>query len=324
MRFENLKKSLTESISPVYLIEGEDAFFRERASELIKKATLKEPDINYTRFSGADLKVDTDKLLMDMHSFPFMSEYRVVEVFDWQPTAAEIKGSLKAYFDSPDPTTVLIIVNKAKSDNLKKQNNVCLVECNKADLDLITRYIRSKALAEKLIVSNSVCKKIADYSLNDMAKIDGEVNKLIDYCRGEAEISDEAGEKVVTKETDYKIFEIIGFIARKNYAKAYEVLKDFVTPSDKQSIITSLYYHFRRMFYAKVHGGDHVELARLLGDHEYVVRKAKEQSSAFSAKRLKDITEKLGGLDAKFKRGELTVDGAFDIAVNGVLTMDQR
>ena len=78
------------------------------------------------------------------------------------------------------------------------------------------------------------------------------------------------------------------------------------------------------MFYAKVHGGDHVELARLLGDHEYVVRKAKEQSSAFSAKRLEDITEKLGGLDAKFKRGELTVDGAFDIAVNGVLTMDQR
>ena len=73
IRFENLKKSLAETIYPVYLIEGEDAFFRERAVDSIKQAALKEPDFNYTRFSGADVKAEPDKLLMDLRSFPFMS-----------------------------------------------------------------------------------------------------------------------------------------------------------------------------------------------------------------------------------------------------------
>ena len=324
--FENLKKSLTEKVWPVYLIEGEDGFFRERASKLIKDATLSEPSLNYTRLEGADVKTSGagDKLLMDLRAFPFMSDYRVIEVFDWQPTATELKVGFKEYFDNPNETSVLIVVNEGKAEALKKFECVCVVDCKKADLPLVIRYIRMKAGKNQLIVSNSTCKKIAEYTLYDMAKIDSETDKLIDYCNGGAEIDDEAVEKIVVKETDYKIYEIVGFISKKNYSKVYEVIKDVVTPSDKQQIFVSLYYHFRRMFYAKVYGGSSSDLARNMGEKEYTMRMAKEQSAAFSAKKIKEVVEKLAFLDGEYKSGKISLDGAYDMALFGILTGDNR
>ena len=322
--FENLKRNLSEKIYPVYLIEGEDGFFRDRAAKLIKDAALKEPSLNYTRMDGSDVKASGEKLLMDLRAFPFMSDYRVIEVFDWSPTAAELKGEFKEYFSDPNETSVLIVSNTVKAEALKKFDCVCVVNCQKGDISLITRYIRSKASKEKLIISNSVCKMIADYTLFDMAKIDKETDKLIDYCRGEAEIDENAVEKIVAKETDYKIFEIVGFISSKNYAKVYEVIKDVITPSDKQQIFVSLYYHFRRMFYAKVFAGSITDLASNMGEHEYTMKKAKEQAASFSAKRLKEVVESLSGLDSDYKSGNISIDNAFDLAVFSILTGDNK
>lgn len=324
IRFENLKQSLKETVFPVYLVEGEDAFFRSRSVELIKKAVLSEPDLNLSRFDGAQIKADVGQLIMDLRSFPFMSEYRVVEVVDWQPTVADIKGEIKDYLSAPNDKAVLIVVNKAKCENLKKFDGVCVVDCSKADLDVITKYIRYKATAAKLIVSNSVCRKIAEYCLYDMSKIDKETDKLIDYLLGSSEITDDAVEKMVTKDVDYKIYQLTGFIAAKNYDKAYDILKDVTTPSDKQQIFVSLYYHLRRMFYASVYRGSDKELAAYLGDKEYPVKVAREQSAHFSAKRLKNIVEHLSALDGDFKSGRISVDSAYDLALFDVLSGETR
>lgn len=324
IRFENLKKSLAEAIYPVYLIEGEDAFFRERAVASIKQAALKEPDFNYTRFNGSDIKAEPDKLLMDLRSFPFMSDYRVVEVSDWQPTAAELKGDIKKYFEDPVKESVLVIVNKGKCEALKKFEKIVVVDCGKADLDMIIKYVRFKAGKAELIISNTAAKMIADYSLYDMSKIDKELDKLIDYSKGSVEITPEAIDNIVTKETDYKIYEIVGFIAKKNYSKVYEILQEVNTPAEKQQVFVSLYYHFRRMFYASVHKGSERELAQYLSEKEYTMRMAKEQAARFSPKRLKDVVGALSSLDADFKSGRISLDNAYDLAIFDILTGENR
>ena len=44
MNFSELKKSLTTP-QKIYLLEGQDAFFRERGVSLLKKAFLIEPNL---------------------------------------------------------------------------------------------------------------------------------------------------------------------------------------------------------------------------------------------------------------------------------------
>ena len=111
MKFEQLKQSLKEKVEAIYLIEGEETFFRLRATEMIKDACLSEPSLNYTKIYGADVKASgTDSLIMSLNSVPFMSEKRVVEVVEWYPTAQDIKDKyLKEYFSAPVDTSVLII-----------------------------------------------------------------------------------------------------------------------------------------------------------------------------------------------------------------------
>ena len=51
---------------------------------------------------------------------------------------------------------------------------------------------------------------------------------------------------------------------------------------------------------------------------------AKEQSAAFSAKRIKEIVEKLSLLDGDYKSGKISLDGAYDIALFNVLIGDNK
>ena len=57
MKFTQLAKSLQEEISPVYLIEGEEVYFRDHAVKSIRKAcALAQPSLNDVRFEGDGLK----------------------------------------------------------------------------------------------------------------------------------------------------------------------------------------------------------------------------------------------------------------------------
>ena len=53
MLFSELKKSLDSGERySVYLLEGEDAYFRARAEELLKTALINEPYLNIATFDG--------------------------------------------------------------------------------------------------------------------------------------------------------------------------------------------------------------------------------------------------------------------------------
>lgn len=318
MRFEELKQSLKEHVYPIYLLEGEDGFFRERGKNYILSC-IEEPQLNYTRTDGLTVKGNIDSFVADLKVCPFMSEKRLVEVTDWTPTAAELKGkSIKEYFANPCPTTILLIVNSSSCDALKKQPNVTVVNCGKADDAVIARYIRSQASKSGVIVSTSVCNKISEYCQNDMTRIAKETEKLIDYSQDEKEITEDAVDMLVARDTDYKTYQIVEFIARRNYDSAYRVVSEINAPSEKQILFVSLYYHIRRMFYSTVDKGSAGSVAQLLSVQEFAVKKAREQAAMFTPKRLKKIMETLARYDSEFKSGRISADNAF---YNGVFTV---
>lgn len=305
---------------PIYLLEGEEVFFRERAEDLIKSVAVQEPQLNFATFDGSFVKQGTDNLLSLLSSCPFMSEKRAITLREWYPTAQDLKDkALKSYFDNPYDTSVLIIDNSKKCEALKKISSVTLVDCQKGSLDLISKYIRSKCSKENLIISSTTCKLIAEFCLYDMTRINGEVDKLISYKAGDAEITKTDVENMVTKTSDYKIYEMVSYIASKNYDSAYKILEDLNSSSDKQMLFASLYYHFRRMFFVSMSNKNDSDLAVILGVKEYAVTMARRQARDFPPKRLKKIMDKLSECEKSFKSGKITFDGAFVYAVFSVL-----
>jgi DNA polymerase III delta subunit len=161
---------------------------------------------------------------------------------------------------------------------------------------------------------------IAEFCLFDMNKINAEIAKLISYSAGSGEITEDDVENLVQKETDYKIYEVVGFIADKNYDKAYSVLKEMIDDGNGQVLLVSLYYHFRRLLHISLSDKSDAETAELLGVKEFAVKKSRMQARAFSPKRLMRINNKLIEYDEKFKSGEIALNQALLNAVFMILT----
>ena len=323
MKFKELKKHLSETLDLIYLIEGEDSFLRENALRLIKNKALSEPDLNLTNLYGQDVKGDVESLLTATESYPFMSEKRYVVVRDFYPTATELKSKvLKRVFTQPCDFTCLIIINSEKCESLKKLDTVTVVDCQKADVSIIHAWVRNKALESGVIILEGALNKLTDYCNLDMQRVSGETEKLISYVGNGNEITEEAVDLLVGKDTDFEIYELTEAVARKSYDNSFEILSNLLNKNqDKQRLFISIYYHFRRLFHASVSKSTLSELALYLGVKEYVVKKAKEQSIRFGAKRLKKIVDKLSYYDGAFKSGEISVDTAlWNSILNSMLT----
>ena len=247
-----------------------------------------------------------------------MSEKRAVVVKEYYPNAQDLKA-LSGYFENPNETTMLIFCNSAPSENIAKQKNVTTVDCSKGDLLLLSGWISSKAKSAGLTVSNLAVNKIIDYCCYDMTRINGETEKLISYALGKSQITEADVDALCVKETDYKLYEVVDFIASRRYDRAYESFTEMLdSAGDGQKLFVSLYYHFRKLFYVSVSNESDKALSEYLGIKEFAVKKAREQARRFSPKRLKAVTDKLEKEDADFKQGRLEAQSAI---WNGILNI---
>ena len=56
MKYTELKNSIAAGAEKIYLLEGDDAYFRINGEEQIKSAFLEMPELNFTAFEGETLK----------------------------------------------------------------------------------------------------------------------------------------------------------------------------------------------------------------------------------------------------------------------------
>lgn len=322
MHFGELKKSVSEEIKQIYYIEGEDAFLRENALKTIFSAALSEPDFNLNCFVGQEMKNNPEAVLTAVRSYPFMSDKRVVVIREYYPSAQDLKNkTVKEILSGTEETTVLVIVNSEKSEAIKKQDMITLVDCSKLDRETIAKYIRRECSAFGIVAEREAIDMLTDYASSDMTKISGEVKKLTAYIGDNGELTVEAVEDVCVKDTEYQVYELAEYIAAKNDKKAFETLTDMLDKNtDKQRLFISVYYHFRRLLHSAVSACSDKELAAALGVKEYAVKKSRVQAKKFTPKRLKKICDKLSYLDSAFKSGEVTVDSALWNSVFNAIT----
>ena len=319
MKFRELKKSLAVKVEPIYLACGDDAFFVENAARLIIEKCVSIPDVNLTRFESSIVKEDYDKFNSALFCYPFMSDKRVVLLKEFYPSASEL-NLMRSYFENPCDSTVLVICNVLPSEQLKKQANVTYVDCSKGDYALIKAWVKNATAKENLTIDENAVSALAEFCESDMTRINGETAKLIAYRHGCGSITVDDVRDICAKETDFTLFEIVGFIAEKNYDKAYTAFTDTLDASqDKQKLFVSLYYYFRRLLYVQTSQLSDADIADALGVKEYAVKMSRKQTKAFTPKRLFEIVEGLSALDESFKTGKIEQTSAMWNAVFEVL-----
>ena len=318
MEYVQLKDDIKNGARPIYLLEGNDAYFRMHAEQQIKAAFSELPELNFTAYDGADIKGSAyTAFTAAIQAFPFMAEKRIIKVTEFYPTDGEYDRYLKPLFDDFPSTTILIIVNSQGKTgvDLKRKKAVTYVNCNKADEDTVTRWAYITFKRAGITSSAEACGAIAAYCLSDMSRVAKEVEKLTEWAKDSKTVTRADVDELVYKDADYRIYEMTNCVARRDYASFAEISQDLLSKGfDENALIASLASYFKNLLYISLCGDRDADIASALRMTEWGVKKSREQARAMGRDRLAKLFKGAYALASALKSGEMTPSGAFEAA----------
>ena len=184
MKFVQLAKSLGE-LAPIYLIDGEEAYFRDLAVKQITAACgITRPALNDVRIEGETLKGDRlVSFRTDLYTLPFLDGRRLVRVYDFYPSERDW-AQLSPYAESPCPSTVLLIVNGGKRANaadLRRKKGLTLVDCARESEEALSKWLFGMLKRKGLSADIDALTLMVRYCSFDAARMAKECEKLALY-----------------------------------------------------------------------------------------------------------------------------------------------
>lgn len=305
MNYQELEKS--EINKNIYLLKG-DAFLCQEAKKIIINK-LNMSNINISIFT--DENFDINDMLNACNQFSFFEEKRMIVVQDLlKELNQDAKNRLENYSKNVNKDCVLLLIDTISNKVFDFVKNVEIIEC-KVNETFIFNNIQQKAQEYGCTIKIDCCKKLNEYCLGNLNRINLEIKKLCDYLGNNKEITSDLIDKQVFKDTELKVFDLTNALSVKDTSKALKILNDMLMANEPPIKILGLINgNFRRMLFAKINKGTNAELAKALNVKEFAITKAKETASKFSAGQLKRILNLLLEADYNIKSGAMTQENA--------------
>lgn len=317
MKFVELKKYLTSSIDPIYLIVGEDRYIVQSAQKLIEKAlNLSMPDVNKMVLEGE--KLTGENILDVLMTYPFGDSKKLVIIKDAKLSSSEIK-KLESYLKSPSDYNVLVFVNYENNEFTKKmQNFATIIDASKLDDANLTKWIGAKLYSCKKTIEEKALRMLIEYTSGDLTRIDSELSKLMS-C-GEDVVTVALVKQFVVPDKDYQIYELVNFLSAGDSENVYDLIEVMQeTEKNNVGMIQYLYGAFRKLFIISISKKSDQELADELKMKPYGVKQMRLQAAKFSPKRLKKINNELSNLELNIKLGKANQNVSVHYAVAKIL-----
>lgn len=305
---KTLKKRLQKKIEPCYLVQGEDILLYDEALKLIKNAcNLSFEEFNFQKFD--DDTFSADLVLDALETLPFASEKKVVLLKNITKFSEDFKKKLVAYLKSPLPSTCLVIFDFAnKFDFLISEK----ISAKRLDEESLKNIVEEELSKSHKAIKKEALSLLLSYCCDYYSLIKNELKKLSDAPTDVITEKDIAN--MVTKETEYSVFELTEALSKKDANRAVELLS--LMDKDTKTINLIL-NHFRRLFFVAISKDE--DLPKLLNVKEYAIVKAKELSRNFSKIQLKNIYSLLDDVDFYIKNGQMQIENALYYLIFGIL-----
>lgn len=318
MKALSLKSGLKE-VKSVYVFSGQDRFLFFYALNRLKLIlTPTFPDINYLTL---DFNLLTPQSLYEtIEALPFADAYRLILIENVKANNngnANIFKILESHAQKTDFNTVIALSSDAEL-SIKGAEVIDCSHLNEAELKI---FIQNKINKNGGKISNEAISALIDYTLNDLTRIDIELDKLLSYKPKEEIVLSDIG-SLVTKDKEYQVFELANIIAKGDKNKCIEMITS-LSASEKSVfwIISPLYNTYRRALFVSIHKNmTDSELAKLLQIKEFAVKMLRVQVNTFSPRTLKYYMDKLYFLECDIKNGRIKEDvGLIEVVINILL-----
>ena len=229
---------------PVYLFQGEEAYYIDLLTDLLIEKVLDDSERDFNQYIFYGMDSDTGTIINTCKRFPMMSERQLVVVKEAQ--GLKNIDDLVHYVKQPLHSTILVINFKhGKLDGRKKLSG----EIGKAGIvfeskklyenqipNFITNYLRKRNV--KIDVKSA--QMLTDYLGNDLSKLTNELEKLILIIPADKPvITSELIEQNIGISKDYNNFELQKAISNKDILKANRIALYFEqNPKNNPLVLT--------------------------------------------------------------------------------------
>ncbi len=321
MFFEKFFKEYDlKTVFPIYYISGEDQFLKQKCVNVIIDQIKKQrPKCEFYKFS--DKGVNLGHVMDLCQSISFGCDFKcvIIKDFEWDKLGKKEQEILLDVFSNLEGYCSLIIFNLNISINktkIKKLLDVIknigkFIEIKKPNVIQTSDFIVSEVENQALKISSKNAKKLAEFCDCDFNHIFQEINKLLLYCDGQAEILEKDIELLVVPRLETKVFDIIKLINNKDRLGALKMLNDLlISKMEPTMILSVIAMNFLDIYRAKVakQGGASVqELVDLFGykGKEFRVNKAFAQSDKYDMEKIKDVVDLLIKSDYQLKTTQI-------------------
>ena len=282
LTFEEILKDINaHNFKPVYVLMGDEPYFIDRLLDGIVSNALPEEERDFclNTLYGADT---TANAVINMaRSFPMGSRMVVVV-----KNANELKDieELSVYLQNPQPTTVLVLVNKNGNFDRRKKfvSRAAAIgvvfESQRVKESQLGGIIATFFRQNGYTADMKSVSLIADSIGSDLTRLYGEMTKLVNSLTADVRvITPELVEQHIGISKDFNIYEFQNALIAKDSFKAFRIAKYFdENPKQNpiQVVLPSLFRLFSQLMVAYYSPGkDKNSVAQYLGIQSWQVER---------------------------------------------------
>ncbi|MFV0555246.1 MAG: DNA polymerase III subunit delta [Mangrovibacterium sp.] len=243
--------------APIYLLQGEEAYFIDEIEHYISSHVLteEEQDFNQHIFYGEDVD-DANKVIGAARRYPAGAARQVVVVREAQAMDKRELEKLLPYVKQPMSSTILVLCYKYGKINgttslAKQLKKAGVVFESQAVRDYqIANWIASYIGEEGYKIDAQTAALLGEYLGTNLGKIVKEVEKLtIELPKG-GQITPKLIEKNIGISKDYNIFELQNAIGKRDILRCNKIINYFASNPKEHPIqmtIPFLFSYFSKL-----------------------------------------------------------------------------
>lgn len=312
MALDQVKKIITEikngSISPIYFLMGEEAYYIDGITQFIENNLLSEEEKGFNQIVLYGRDVSIEEIIGHAKRYPMMAERQVVIVKEAQDLSRTIENLL-SYAENPQPSTVLVICYKYKKLDARKKlskvlkQNAVLFESKKLYENQVPDWIRRVMSGKGYTITPKAAQMLTEFLGNDLGKVNNELEKLQLIIKPGEEITPQIVEENIGISKDFNNFELQNAIGVKDVKKAFGIVQYFAqNPKNHPMVMTValLYNFFSKLL--KYHALTDKSLApKALGVNPYFIKDYQVAARNYPMKKVSSIVSSIREVDMKSK-----------------------
>lgn len=324
----------SDRIAPVYLLWGDDQAALETVVKALRAAVLRPGGVstgmeafNHEQFNAPYIGAAAEVLnacgqvpmmaarrLIELSSPEDFGRYKRAEELDGETKALESKRddaieALIAYFDAPNPSTVLVLTSSGLKGNMrlvktaKKAAQVVEYKFEPPSENDAVGALMAEAARRKLPLTKLGAVALVNAIGTSMSELIPALERATAFAAG-ASIGREQAEAVVASTREVNVFDLTDAIGQSDHVRALEILARMFSTGEKDMgqgmrLLGMLLWQTRRLCTVKFASNP----ADALNMKPYAVRKLQEQAAGFDERRLRAAYAGLARLDSDLKGG---------------------